>query len=284
MKRTILAVTLFAVAQGAVAQAPCINLLYVGAPFSTVVVTGNPTYNSTANGPLTGTITLASPLPANGVNTAVTLTAFDFSTVYPTFNSAIPSTFPYAPPAFTFTTVNGVITDWTSTFDYNAFQSGTHVYDITGSSQPTGDSVSVVTNDPDAGLQGTIAATSTARGTWSCVTSYNAPYQAAPTPPPVNPLAATVAALQAQVAALQAMAATAQAQIVALKGQLAAAQSQVAKLTSEVSAVIAERNEIEAQEIAVSRELAAAKVNLTADSKEIALLRAEIIALEKARR
>jgi hypothetical protein len=171
------------------AHAQCLTYLYTGAPFTLVTTAG------TSNGigvdigsvvsPLTGSVTLAAPLPANGVTTAVSNWNFAEPFMYPLTNQGIGF---YATASFTFTTSNGVITNWSVSMDYTQGPATADRDEIIISSTVNGDTVTVNMADPTDGIApGTIQGSSASPGAWVCQTTYTAamaPAAPAPTPPP----------------------------------------------------------------------------------------------------
>jgi len=203
-----------------VAQAQtCTKWLYVGAPFRTVTESGNPalgssTFPSTITGPLTGTITLTTPLAPNLSNAAIVtnyafpftlgpVAAWEFSLTYPALVSINPPTISNNMALTVSTDVDGNITAWAMFFRSGEFVSAQDQLDSgASSSNATGDEVSVSLLGNGGDIY-TISGTSTKPGTWTCLQAFSAAYTAPPPPPPPpDPLASLVKKLYAQLAAV----------------------------------------------------------------------------------
>ncbi len=229
MRSIILGLALIAVATSTHAAQQCTQLGYTGAPFTTVTASAN--NNQPIASPLVGTITLAEPLPANASNYVVSPAAWDFSTE----NSNYTSTngwfafYNNTNISFAFSTdANGNIIGWSISLYWDNGPTE-NFYSIKTTSTNAGDAVAVQFNNtisPSGPMQ--IAGSSASAGTWSCISNMTATYAALPDPPPVNPLAAQVAALTAEVNSL-----------IAERNELDAA---VATLEANVNALTAQRN------------------------------------------
>src|SRR5271170_5052337 len=95
------------------AHAQCTTLLYTGAPFTTVTTTGENI--SAVSSPLTGYVTLSAPLPANGVTTTPGVNNWDFTSASVGNDLVLTNgnlSFMGDSVSFSFTTVNGVVTNW----------------------------------------------------------------------------------------------------------------------------------------------------------------------------
>jgi hypothetical protein len=151
--------------------------------------------------PLSGTVTLEAVLPANALNLAVSPAAWQFNSESPNLNSqyAYELFLTYsvgAPmPVFYFTTdAKGNIIKWSFTVQW--FTTSTPEMNMSATSTASGDTIDFNLSQPSPVPPQTqtsgISGSSSSPGSWTCQT-----------PPPVNPLAATVAQLQAQVATLK---------------------------------------------------------------------------------
>jgi hypothetical protein len=136
-------------------------------------------------------------LPPNAVNLQVLPTAWDFPQEpgfggQPGFTNVMDVAYgSLNPTLFTFSTdPNGNITAWSFSVSWDT-ASDAPAAGLNVASNPAGDQLSYsywVVAQPPPNPVATIAGSSSGAGTWSCQP-----------PPPVNPLAATVAALQTQV-------------------------------------------------------------------------------------
>jgi hypothetical protein len=187
----------------------CTQLTYVGAPFSSVVATasngaannGQPVYS-----PLTGMVTLSTPLPANASNLTVTPASWSFTepaAYTPFLVSGGWMTQPFNHATFIFSTdANGNITAWSIGIYYNG-GSGP-AYTSTVASSQAGDTVEVQMNTEGPLGQVVTTGSSSSAGTWTCPAGMSSAYTAPADPPAVDPLAAQVASLTSQLAASQA--------------------------------------------------------------------------------
>lgn len=211
---------------------------YTGAPLLTGSYLNG--YTDPINSPttqITGEVVLGSPLAPNGVQVVVPL-AFTFDgddllssgfgwTAYATGLQQGDPGDPSVQASFSFTTVNGVITDWSVTVSAgNPIQ---QIYISEGFSlSVAGDQY---TDDGQNNLHcsyvpyscTSYAASNTSAGTWT----------QALTP-------AQVSAVQAQLTAAQAQVATLQAQVTSLQGQVATLQTQNATLKEDFAQIAAE--------------------------------------------
>ena len=183
---------------GPVYAQQCTTLLYMGAPFTLVSTTG-PNQEAVTS-PLTGSVTLSSPLPANGVTvatfapqgnsgTAVTNWSIGEPYLYPITNGDMAA---YGDSAsFSFTTSNGVIVNWSMSFNYNQGGGTSTREAILISSTVNGDSVAMSAADPTDGIApSTITGSSASPGAWTCQQTFASafPTSAPPvTPPPAPP-------------------------------------------------------------------------------------------------
>ena len=131
--------------------------------------------------PLADTVTLSAPLPANAVNLVVIPSAWSFPTESTQLNTAATYS---AGVRFTFSTdENGIITG--CSFQVN-YEENAPTWRIFASSTQAGDAVGSYYQDyPSVPHDATITGLSASAGTWTCQP-----------PPPINPLAAQVAALE----------------------------------------------------------------------------------------
>jgi hypothetical protein len=161
----------------------CTTLIYTGAPFSNMVMSAQAFIGVSV--PIAGTVTLAEPLPTNAVNQSVTPTDWQFN------NEATAGMYVIT-QSFIFTTVSGVITDWSVAFTRSSPATGFATYNISATLTPAKDSLSITQNGgcfgPNCPDSSSFTGSSTYAGTWAC--------------PPVDPLAAEVASLRAQLAAV----------------------------------------------------------------------------------
>jgi len=168
---------------GNYASAQCTRFLYLGAPLTMVSTTGPNT--ATVSSPVTGSVTLINPLPANGTTTFAPsdggfvptpgLVSWDFSSQDPLLSSAVSVGDPYAQPTFTFTTRDGVIVGWNFTIPYfQNLEVGSYNESIKSSSS-NGDTVLVsvapVPIPPDT-VPYSITGSTSSPGTWTCLTTY----------------------------------------------------------------------------------------------------------------
>jgi hypothetical protein len=172
------------IASSVIAQPQCTDLIYTGAPYSSLVTTGP---NATALAALAGTVTLSAPLPPNAQNLAVTPVAWDFTVE----NPAIPDVLWTTPSTFVFSTdAKGNITNWSLNLTWGE-AGGTPSFNMTVTSALAGDYVQFYQSGA-VGPFSSITGTNATAGTWTC------------NPPPApNQLAAEVTQLQAQVTSLQ---------------------------------------------------------------------------------
>jgi hypothetical protein len=187
----------FLLLTGPVYAQQCTTLLYMGAPFTLVSTTG-PNQEAVTS-PLTGSVTLASPLPANGVTvatfapqgntgTAVTNWSIGEPYLYPITNGDMAA---YGDSAsFSFTTSNGVIVNWSMSFNYNQGGGTSTREAILISSTVNGDSVAMSAADPTDGIApSTITGSSSSPGAWTCQQTFASafPTSAPPVTPPPAP-------------------------------------------------------------------------------------------------
>lgn len=191
-----LAFGLLFLASSVIAQPQCTNLIYTGAPFTSLVTSGS---NAQPLVPLSGTVILDTALPANAQNLATSPTNWQFNSESPNLN------FQYSyelfgsigqpMPVFYFTTDSkGNITKWSFTVQW--YTMSTPEMNMSAMSAVTGDTIEFGLSQPSPVPPQTqtsgIIGSSSSPGSWTCEA-----------PAPVNPLAATVARLQAQVTSLQ---------------------------------------------------------------------------------
>jgi hypothetical protein len=170
------------------------TLTYSGAPMTGTLVGASSSADYTI---ISGTVVLSAPLAANQANQTVTPVSFSFNG-----DAKLSSQYVSYPAAavFEFTTVNGVITDWTVMFDFS-MDSTTETIAL----MAAGDNYSYLNQAPSCPPPGNNpcpnwtnwTASNSARGTWSVggvVMSAADPPAAcaappAATPPPAQPVA-----------------------------------------------------------------------------------------------
>jgi hypothetical protein len=167
-------------ATGTNPYAKCTKFLYTGSPFTLVTTTGFNVQSVTS--PVTGSITLVSPLPANGTTTFAPtqiipsvlagVASWDFSSQLAAINSTDAGGAPWNLPTFTFTTVNGVIASWTFTvpFLYHFAADSDSTVSITGTAN--GDTVEAhyqfAEGAPPFNEPSSVTGSSSTPGNWTC--------------------------------------------------------------------------------------------------------------------
>jgi hypothetical protein len=164
--------------------AQCLTYLYMGAPFTSMSVTGPAAYAAPVSSPLFGSVTLVAPLPANGTVTLISenfttgnlgpgnspgVTSWDFSSESPNSQYPNPNGQGLVDASFSFTTSNSVIVKWNMSVASSPDE-GVILYNVIATSTTNGDSVSSEINDPTVAQPATttIVGTSTSPGTWVC--------------------------------------------------------------------------------------------------------------------
>lgn len=188
MKGIILAAALLAAAQGASAG-KCVQLTYLGAPFSSVIATaGNGAANNSnpIYSPLTGLVTLSTPLPANAVNLAVIPAFWTFTepaAYVPFLVSDGYMNAPWNHATFIFSTDSkGNITDWNIQI-FDTIESGP-AFTSTVSSSPAGDTAEVRENFITSPLGSVTTTGSSSRaGRWTCPAAISTDYTSPRTAP-----------------------------------------------------------------------------------------------------
>jgi hypothetical protein len=168
--------------------AQCTKFLYTGAPFTLVTTTGLNRLSVTS--PVTGSVTLVNPLPANGTTTfAPTLTnpsvlagvaSWDFSTQLAEINSIDAGSAAWNQPTFTFTTSHGVIVSWKFTvprFEPVVPESSlTWVINVTVNGDTVEAHEEIGPLPPPANEPMSIMGSSSSPGTWTCQMTFTSNY------------------------------------------------------------------------------------------------------------
>jgi hypothetical protein len=228
MKKLSFAIAAICASGALHAQPQCTNLIYQGAPFTSLVTTGP---NFTPLVPLAGTVTLSTPLPPNAVNMAVTPVAWNFSVESSNLVSASPLNTTGNGPFFFSTDANGNIIGWQFTVAWASHDIGgeNQGFNMGVSTTQAGDYVGSAYYDGPIGvpppINTDIVGNSSTAGTWTCQP-----------PPPVNPLAAEVASLTSANNNLQgevnSLSAAYTKEVSAYKLELAAATTDLATITT----------------------------------------------------
>jgi hypothetical protein len=168
-------------------NAQCTKFLYTGAPFTLVTTVTGPNSPSVTS-PVTGSVTLVNPLPANGTTTfAPTLAipsvlagvaSWDFSSQYAPINSTDAGGAPWDLPTFTFTTSNGVIVSWMFTVPYFVEPDAGDSFRLSITGTVNGDTVTADRREeifPPLG-ESSITGSSSSPGTWTCQVTFTSNY------------------------------------------------------------------------------------------------------------